>query len=69
MSVAARVSEEIGKKLGNEVGYSIRFEDYTSDRTVIKVTTVILTITFNNNMYTYAFAMTRISNLILCNSI
>jgi len=39
MSVAARVSEEMGKKLGNEVGYSIRFEDCTSERTVIKYMT------------------------------
>lgn len=30
MSVAARVAEEMGVKLGNEVGYSIRFEDCTS---------------------------------------
>lgn len=39
MSVAARVSEEISVKLGNEVGYSIRFEDCTSERTVIKYMT------------------------------
>ncbi|XP_060073522.1 pre-mRNA-splicing factor ATP-dependent RNA helicase DHX16-like [Ylistrum balloti] len=39
MSVAARVAEEMGKKLGNEVGYSIRFEDCTSDRTIIKYMT------------------------------
>ncbi|PFX22231.1 putative pre-mRNA-splicing factor ATP-dependent RNA helicase DHX16 [Stylophora pistillata] len=37
MSVAARVSEEMGTKLGNEVGYSIRFEDCCSERTIIKV--------------------------------
>lgn len=36
MSVAARVSQEMDKKLGQEVGYSIRFEDCTSDATVIK---------------------------------
>lgn len=30
MSVAKRVSEECGVKLGEEVGYSIRFEDVTS---------------------------------------
>lgn len=36
MSVAARVSEEMGTKLGNEVGYSIRFEDCCSERTIIK---------------------------------
>ncbi|KAL3819076.1 hypothetical protein ACJIZ3_004981 [Penstemon smallii] len=28
MSIAARVSQEMGVKLGHEVGYSIRFEDY-----------------------------------------
>ena len=39
MSVAARVAEEVGVKLGAEVGYSIRFEDCTSDRTVLKYMT------------------------------
>uniref|UniRef100_A0A0N5AH93 RNA helicase n=1 Tax=Syphacia muris TaxID=451379 RepID=A0A0N5AH93_9BILA len=39
MSVAARVAEEVGVKLGAEVGYSIRFEDCTSERTVIKYMT------------------------------
>ncbi|EOD26794.1 hypothetical protein EMIHUDRAFT_457294 [Emiliania huxleyi CCMP1516] len=39
MSVAARVAEEVGCKLGNEVGYSIRFEDCTSERTALKYMT------------------------------
>ncbi|XP_056693080.1 pre-mRNA-splicing factor ATP-dependent RNA helicase DEAH1-like [Spinacia oleracea] len=39
MSVAARVSKEMGVKLGHEVGYSIRFEDCTSDKTLIKYMT------------------------------
>lgn len=39
MSVAARVAEEVGVRLGHEVGYSIRFEDCTSDKTVIKYMT------------------------------
>lgn len=39
MSVAARVAEEMGHKLGNEVGYSIRFEDCTSERTIVKYMT------------------------------
>jgi pre-mRNA-splicing factor ATP-dependent RNA helicase DHX16 len=39
MSVAKRVSEEMGSKLGNEVGYSIRFEDCTGPNTVIKYMT------------------------------
>ncbi|KAF7261867.1 hypothetical protein EG68_00684 [Paragonimus skrjabini miyazakii] len=39
MSVAARVSQEMSVKLGKEVGYSIRFEDCTSERTKIKYMT------------------------------
>ena len=39
MSVAARVSQEVGCKLGHEVGYQIRFEDCTSDSTIIKYMT------------------------------
>ena len=39
MSVAARVAQEMNVKLGHEVGYSIRFEDCTSDKTVLKYMT------------------------------
>nr|CAG4707766.1 unnamed protein product [Naegleria fowleri] len=39
MSVAKRVSEEMGCDLGSTVGYSIRFEDVTSEKTVIKYMT------------------------------
>ena len=39
MSVAARVAEEMGVKVGNEVGYAIRFEDATTDKTVLKYMT------------------------------
>eukprot|EP00667_Euglena_gracilis_P002128 EG_transcript_2127 len=39
MSVAKRVSEEFGCQLGDEIGYSIRFEDVTSDKTIIKYMT------------------------------
>jgi pre-mRNA-splicing factor ATP-dependent RNA helicase DHX38/PRP16 len=39
MSVAKRVSEEVGCELGQEVGYAIRFEDVTSENTVIKYMT------------------------------
>ncbi|XP_045825169.1 pre-mRNA-splicing factor ATP-dependent RNA helicase DEAH1-like isoform X1 [Trifolium pratense] len=39
MSVAARVAHELGVKLGHEVGYSIRFEDCTSDKTILKYMT------------------------------
>lgn len=39
MSVAKRVAEEFGCRLGEEVGYAIRFEDCTSSETVIKYMT------------------------------
>lgn len=39
MSVAKRVSEEMEVELGGTVGYSIRFEDCTSDKTLIKYMT------------------------------
>lgn len=39
MSVATRVSEEMNTKLGHEVGYSIRFEDCTSEKTIVKYMT------------------------------
>ncbi|CAI5441381.1 unnamed protein product [Caenorhabditis angaria] len=39
MSVAKRVAEEYGCKLGTDVGYTIRFEDCTSQDTVIKYMT------------------------------
>ncbi|KAL8898608.1 MAG: hypothetical protein Q9192_002000 [Flavoplaca navasiana] len=38
-TVANRVAEEVGCKLGDEVGYSIRFEDLTTDKTQIKFLT------------------------------
>ncbi|OTF83214.1 pre-mRNA-splicing factor ATP-dependent RNA helicase DHX16-like [Euroglyphus maynei] len=39
MSVAARVAEEMNTKLGSLVGYSIRFEDCTSEKTILKYMT------------------------------
>eukprot|EP00439_Symbiodinium_sp_Y106_P030459 s2856_g3.t1 len=39
MSVAKRVSEEYGCRLGQEVGYAIRFEDQTGPDTLIKYMT------------------------------
>merc|ERR1719410_473878 len=39
MSVAKRVAEEYGCRLGQEVGYTIRFEDCTGPSTVIKYMT------------------------------
>lgn len=39
MSVAKRVAEEFGCRLGQEVGYTIRFEDCTSPETKIKYMT------------------------------
>lgn len=39
VSVARRVAQELGVHLGDEVGYAIRFEDRTSERTRIKYLT------------------------------
>jgi pre-mRNA-splicing factor ATP-dependent RNA helicase DHX16 len=39
MSVAARVADEMRVRLGSEVGYSIRFEDCTSEKTILKYMT------------------------------
>lgn len=39
MSVAKRVSEEMEVKLGEEVGYAVRFDDNTSENTIIKYMT------------------------------
>ncbi|OLL22165.1 Pre-mRNA-splicing factor ATP-dependent RNA helicase-like protein cdc28 [Neolecta irregularis DAH-3] len=39
MSVASRVADEMAVKVGSQVGYSIRFEDNTSDKTVVKYMT------------------------------
>jgi pre-mRNA-splicing factor ATP-dependent RNA helicase DHX16 len=47
MSVAARVADEMGSKIGFEVGYSIRFEDCTSEKTVIKYMTDGMVFIFN----------------------
>ncbi|TPX54981.1 hypothetical protein SeMB42_g00059 [Synchytrium endobioticum] len=39
MSVAKRVADELDVTMGEEVGYSIRFEDCTSPRTILKYMT------------------------------
>ncbi|CAK7564069.1 MAG: hypothetical protein SEPTF4163_001952 [Sporothrix epigloea] len=39
MSVAARVADEMDVKVGNEVGYAIRFEDCTTEKTILKYMT------------------------------
>ena len=39
MSVAQRVADEMDVELGEEVGYSIRFEDKTSPKTILKYMT------------------------------
>lgn len=39
MSVAQRVAQEMDVKLGEQVGYSIRFEDMTSQSTILKYMT------------------------------
>lgn len=36
MSIAKRVAEEMDVELGEQVGYTIRFEDLSSPRTILK---------------------------------
>lgn len=39
MSVSSRVADEMDVILGEEVGYSIRFEEKSSDKTILKYLT------------------------------
>ncbi len=50
MSVAARISEELGEILGSSVGYKIRFKDRTSRHSIIKIMTdgILLAETLND---------------------
>ena len=54
MSVAKRVSEEMDVVLGQEVGYTIRFEDLSSSKTVLKYLTdgMLLRESMNDPMLT-----------------
>ncbi|SOV22542.1 pre-mRNA-splicing factor ATP-dependent RNA helicase PRP43, putative [Plasmodium sp. DRC-Itaito] len=54
MSVAARVSEELDVELGTYVGYTIRFEDKSSNKTIIKYLTdgMLLRESMNDPMLT-----------------
>lgn len=42
MSIAKRVAEEMDVTLGEHVGYTIRFEDCSGPRTILKCVGVIL---------------------------
>ncbi|XP_059633114.1 probable pre-mRNA-splicing factor ATP-dependent RNA helicase DEAH5 [Cornus florida] len=60
MSVAKRVAEEFGCRLGEEVGYAIRFEDCTSPETVIKYMTdgmLLREILIDENLSQYSVIM------------
>ena len=61
MSVAQRVADEMDVTLGDEVGYSIRFEDMTSQKTILKYMTdgMLLREAMNDNN------LTRYSTIIL----
>ncbi|KAF0904588.1 hypothetical protein E2562_035687 [Oryza meyeriana var. granulata] len=59
-SVAKRVSEEFGCQLGEEVGYSIRFDDHTGPDTVIKYMTdgmLLREILLDTNLSSYSVVM------------
>merc|ERR1719369_2770868 len=60
MSVAKRVSEEFGCRLGQEVGYTIRFEDCTSPETKIKYMTdgmMLRECLIDSNLSSYSVVM------------
>ncbi|KAI4382005.1 hypothetical protein MLD38_008020 [Melastoma candidum] len=60
MSVAKRVAEEFGCRLGEEVGYAVRFEDCTGPDTVIKYMTDGLLLTqihIDENLSQYSVIM------------
>lgn len=60
MSVAKRVAEEFGCRLGEEVGYAIRFEDCTGPETVIKYMTdgmLMREILIDENLSQYSVIM------------
>ncbi|KAG2261455.1 hypothetical protein Bca4012_013798 [Brassica carinata] len=60
MSVAKRVAEEFGCRLGEEVGYAIRFEDCTGPDTVIKYMTdgmLLREILIDENLAQYSVIM------------
>jgi len=60
MSVAARVAYEMGVKLGSQVGYSIRFEDCTSEDTILKYMTdgmLLREFLMNPDLGTYSMLM------------
>ena len=60
MSVAKRGAEEFGCRLGEEVGYAIRFEDCTGLDTVIKYMTdgmLLREIIVDENLSQYSVIM------------
>ncbi|KAI3802849.1 hypothetical protein L1987_30994 [Smallanthus sonchifolius] len=63
-SVAKRVAEEFGCRLGEEVGYSIRFEDCTGPETVIKYMTegmLLMELLNDENLSQYSKSFLHIS--------
>jgi ATP-dependent RNA helicase DHX8/PRP22 len=57
ISIAKRVAEEYGCRLGDEVGYCIRFDDTTSPKTIIKYMTdgmLLREILLDSNMARYS---------------
>ncbi|KAK6590630.1 PRP43 involved in spliceosome disassembly mRNA splicing [Cryptosporidium xiaoi] len=60
ISVAQRVSEEMDVNLGETVGYTIRFEDKSSDKTRLKYLTdgmLLREAMFDNDLYKYGVIM------------
>ena len=68
MSVAKRVAQEFGCIVGQEVGYTIRFEDCTSNETIIKYMTGVVSTTpreFSvNNCYLSVLSTTPLLSIL-----
>lgn len=74
MSVARRVAEEMDVQLGEQVGYSIRFEELTSQNTVIKcaLTFVEVLLEYSSRPFSFYVFICRCATvhiLVSCRSI
>lgn len=69
MSVATRVAEEMNVRVGHEVGYSIRFENCTSKKTVIQYMTdgkVQIDNSFHETEYPFLITATLLHSSQVC---
>ncbi len=66
MSVAKRVSDEMDVKLGDEVGYTIRFEDVTSGKTKLKCVLIFVCISSLSLSVVLSVCLCIVGSRLLC---